>query len=128
MEIGVGLLDDLEVGLLGDALASKARPELVVQDLDLLVDQHLGELDGGVRDRVLDDPIGELVSRPVEGVALEALPDVRPERGEVVEVAQLTREVVVERRQDLLAQLLELNGEVGVLAPGGTPRDSRRGT
>ena len=116
VEVGVGLLDDLEVGLLGDALASEARPELVVQHLDLLVDQHLGELDGGVRDRVLDDPVGELVARAVEGIAFEAVLDVCPERGEVLEVAQLTREVVVERRLDLLAQLLDLDGKVRLLA------------
>ena len=128
VEVGVGLLDDLEVGLLGDALASEARPELVVHHLDLLVDQHLGQLDGGVGDGVLDDPVGELVARAVEGVALEAVLDVGPQRGEVVEVAELAREVVVEVGQDLLAQLLELDREVRRLARPATPRGSRRGT
>ena len=45
--------------------------ELVVHDLDLLVDQDVGQLDGRVGDGVLDDPVGELVAGPVEGVALE---------------------------------------------------------
>ena len=74
-ELGVqvvgGLLDRLEVGLLGDALARERAAELVVHDLDLLVDQHVGQLDGRVGDGVFDDPVGEAVAGAVEGVALE---------------------------------------------------------
>ena len=62
MEVGVGLAGDLEVGLLADALARQGAAELVVHDLDLLVDEHVGQLEGGVRDRVVDDPVGELVA------------------------------------------------------------------
>ena len=75
-----------------------------------------GQLDGRVGDGVLDDPVGELVARPVEGVALEPRPDVGAQRVEVGEVAERADEVVVELGQDLLAQLAELDREVGLLA------------
>ena len=65
-----------------------------MQDLDLLIDQYLGEVDAGIRDRVLDDPVGELVPRPVEGIAFEALLDVGLQARQGLEVAQLTREVM----------------------------------
>ena len=69
-----------------------------------------------IGDGVLDDPVGEAVARPVDGVALEPRPDVRAERLEVGEVAEAPDEVVVEVGQDLLAELLELDREMGVLA------------
>ena len=101
--------------------------ELVVHHLDLLVDQDVGQLERRVGDRVLDDLVGEVVARPVEGVALEPLADVGPERVEVLEVAHRPGEVVVELGQDLLAQLLEVDREVGLLAGQRLPRRSRRG-
>ena len=75
-----------------------------------------GRSSGGVGDGVLDDPVGEGVARPVEGVALEARPDVGAQGGEVGEVAQRPDEVVVEVGLDLLAKLPELDLEVGRLA------------
>ena len=72
VEVRLGLAGRLEVRGLGDALPGEGRAELVVHDLDLLVDQHVGQLEGRVGDRVLDDLVGELVARPVERVALEA--------------------------------------------------------
>ena len=116
VEVGLGLLHDLEVGLLGDALPRDLAAELVVHHLDLLVDQHLGQLDGRVGDGVLDDLVGELVAGPVQCVRLQARPDIGPQRREVVEVAELAEEVVVELGQDLLAQLLDLDREVHGLA------------
>ena len=53
---------------------------------------------------------------PVERVALEALLDVRPQRVEVGEVAERPDEVLVELGQDLLAQLPQLDREMGRLA------------
>ena len=71
MEVGLGLVDGLEVRLLGDALARERAAELVVHHLDLLVDQDVRQLQRRVGDGVLDDLVGELVACPVEGVALE---------------------------------------------------------
>ena len=69
-----------------------------------------------VGDGVVDDPVGELVARPVERVALEPRLDVGPQRVEVREIAERADEVVVELGLDLLAQLAELDREVGLLA------------
>ena len=116
MEVGFGLLRRLEVGLLGDPLAGERRAELVVEHLDLLVDQDVGQLGGGVGHRVLDDPVGEPVAGPIERVALEPVLDLDPQRGHVGEVAHRLGEVVVEVGQELLAELLEVDREVGRLA------------
>ena len=113
MEVGLGLVDDLEVGLLGDALPGERAAELVVHHLDLLVHEDLGQLEGRVGHGVLDDPVGELVAGPVDGVALEPLLDVGSQGGHVGEVAELGREVGVEIGQDLLAELLELDARNG---------------
>ena len=116
VQLGVGLLDRLEVGLLGDPLPGERAAELVVHHLDLLVDQDVRELDGRVGDGIIDDLVGELVARAVEGVALEAGLDIGAQRREVGEVAERADEVGVELGQDLLAQLAELDREVGRLA------------
>ena len=116
MEVGVGLVDRLQVGLFGDALARDRGPELVVHHLDLLVDQDVGELERRVRDRVFDDPVGELVACPVEGVALESLLDVRSQRVDVGKVTERPDEILVEIGQDLRAQLAQLDREMGLLA------------
>ena len=50
------------------------------------------------------------------------------QRGEVREVAHLAGELVVELGQDLLAELLEVDREVGLLAGQARARRSRRGT
>ncbi len=99
VEVGLGLVGDLDVGLLGDALPGEARPELVVHDLGFLVDEDLGQLEGRVGDGVVDDLVGELVARLVEGVALEPSPDVVAKGRQLLEVAELRGEVVVERGQ-----------------------------
>ena len=67
--------------------------ELVVHDLGFLLDEDRGQpcrsagdasaVQGRVGDRILDDPVGELVAGLVERVALEALPDLVAERVEV---------------------------------------------
>ena len=98
VQVGLGLVDRLEIGLLGDPLPGEARPELVVQDLDLLVDEDVRQLDGRVGHGVLDDPVGEAVPGPVEGVPLEPLADLGAQRVEVGEGAHRPGEVVVERR------------------------------
>ena len=90
--------------------------ELVVHHLDLLVDEDVRELEGRVGDGVLDDPVGEPVAGAVEGIPLEAGLDVRAQRVDVREVAERADEVVVELGQDLLAQLPELDREVGLRA------------
>ena len=72
VEVGLGLVHDLEIGLLGDALAGERGAELVVHHLDLLVDEDVGQLERRVGDGVLDDPVGELVAGAVEGVAPRA--------------------------------------------------------
>ena len=91
----------------------------MVRNLDLLVDEHGGQLDGGVGHRELDDPIGKGVAGLVEGVAPEPLADLHPQRGQIDEVTHRSGEVIVLRRLDLLAQLLELHHEVGGLAGQG---------
>ncbi len=116
VEVVGGLLDGLEVGLLGDALAGERGAELVVHHLDLLVDQHVGQLDRRVRDGVLDDLVGEAVPGAVEGIALEPAADVGLQLLDRPEAPRLGQEVVVEVGLDLLAQLLELDAEVGDLA------------
>ncbi len=116
VEIGFGLLGRLEVGRLADALPGDRRPELVVHHLDLLVDQDRGHLEGGIGDGVLDDPVAEGVAGPVQGVPLEPLLDAQAQLGHVRELAHLGRELVVDRGHDLLAQLLDIDREVGLLA------------
>ena len=76
--IGLGLLDGLEVGLLTDPLAGQGGAELVVHHLDLLVDQDVRELERGVGDGVLDDPIGKPVTGAIEGISLKAGPGRSP--------------------------------------------------
>ena len=71
-----------------------------MHDLDFLVDQDLGQLDGRVGHRVLDDPVRERVPRSVEGVALEATPDVLAQRVERRELAEAREEILVEVGQD----------------------------
>ena len=117
MHVGIGLVEGLEIGLLGDALPGERRAELVVHHLDLLVDEDVRQLERRVRDGVLDDAVGEPVPRPVEGVALEARLDVRPQGIDVGEVTERADEVGVEVGQDLLAQLAELDREMR-LCPG----------
>ncbi len=90
--------------------------ELVVHHLDLLVDQDVRQLDGRVGDRVFDDPIGEVVARPVERVPLEPGADVGTQRIDVREVAEGPDEIGIELGQHLLAELLELDLEMGRLA------------
>ena len=120
---------DLEVRLLADPLPGERRPELVVHHLDLLVDQDVGQLDGRVGDGVLDDLVGELVAGPVEGVALEALWTSASQRGRGPRSRPSTAaNVVVGVGQDLLAELLEVDLEVGLLAGERLLRRSRRGT
>ena len=116
VEVGLGLLGGLEVRGLRDALARERRPELVVHHLDLLVDQDVGEVDGRVGDGVLDDPVAELVARAVERVAAQPLADVCPQRRQVRVVPHRLRERVVGVGEDLLAQLLEVDREVHLLA------------
>ena len=113
MEVRLGLVRRLEVRRLGDPLASEGGAELVVHHLDLLVDQDVRELDGGVGDRIFDDPVGEAVTGPVEGIALEALADLDAQRRQVGEVAHRPGELVVRLGQHLLAELLDLDREVG---------------
>ena len=119
VEVGLGLLDGGQVGRLLDALPGERAAELVVHDLDFLVHQDLGQLDGRVGHGVLDDPVRERVAGPVEGIRREAVVDVGAQGGDVGEVAHLVDEVVVEIRQDLLAQFLEVHREVGRLAGQG---------
>ena len=122
VQIGLGLGHRLEIGLLGDPLPGEARPELVVEDLDLLVDEDVRQLDGRVCHGVLDDPVGEAVPGAIEGVALEPDGDLGAQRVEIGERAHRPGELVVEVGQDLLAQLLELDREMGRLAgQGGLP-------
>ena len=116
VQVRLGLAGGLEVRVLGDPLAGEAGAELVVHHLDLLVDQHVGQLDGRVGDRVLDDLVAELVAGTVERVAAEPLADVRLERREVLVVAHRLGERVVGVGEDLLAELLEVHLEVGDLA------------
>ena len=116
MHLGIGLVERLQIGLLGDALSRERAAELVVHHLHLLVDQDVRQLDGRVGDRVVDDPVGELVACPVERVALESRPDIGAQLLEVCEIAERADEVVVELGLDLLAQLAELDREVGLLA------------
>ena len=72
VEVGLGLVRRLEIGRLGDPLPGERRAELVVHHLDLLVDEDVRQLQGGVGDGVLDDPVGEPVAGPVERAPLEA--------------------------------------------------------
>ena len=116
MELRVGLAGHLEVRLLGDAPARQGRAELVVHDLDLLVDQHVGQVHRRVGDCVLDDLVGELMASSVDRVVLEPLLDVGAQRIKVGVVAHRAGEVVIEFGLDLLAQLLDVDREVSGLA------------
>ena len=116
MEIRFALLEDLEVGLLADALPRERRPELVVEDLDLLVDQDVGQVDRRVGYRVVDDLVRELVTGAVERVAFEARADLGAHLGHAGKVAHRLGEGVVGVGQDLLAQLLDLGPEMDRLA------------
>ena len=116
VDVFAGLLDGLEVRLFADALARERGAELVVHDLDLLVDQHVGQLDGGVGHGVLDDPVREAVPGAVERVLLEPLADVAAHLFERLEPPDAGDEVLVQVRLDLLAKLLELDAEMRDLA------------
>ena len=61
---------------------------------DFLVDKHFGQLHGRVRDGVFDDPVGEPVASPIDGVGLETLADVGPQRVQRGEIAEAGEEVV----------------------------------
>ena len=79
--------------------------------------RHVGQLERGVGHRVLDDAIGESVAGAVEGVGLETGPDVGLERRQVRELAHGSRAKSSSTvGLDLLAQLLDLDAEVGDLA------------
>ena len=116
VHVGIGLVEGLQIGLLGDALPGERRAELVVHHLDLLVDEDVRQLERRVRDGVLDDAVGEPVPRPVEGIPLETRLDVRPQGLDVGEVTERADEVGVEIGQDLLAQLPELDREMRLCA------------
>ena len=72
VELLVALAGDLRVGLLADPLAGEGAAELVVHDLDLLLDEDVGQVDRGVGDGVLDDPVGELRGGPCPGRSARA--------------------------------------------------------
>ena len=80
MEVLLGLAGCLQVGVLGNALPRQTHPEFVVHHLDFLVHQDVGELHGRVGHGVFDEPVCELVPGPVQGVALEPLLHLRPQR------------------------------------------------
>ena len=88
-----------------------------MHDLDLLVDQDVRQLERRVGDGVLDDLVGELVAGPIEGVRLEPLAQFGRQGGQVGELADRPGELVVGLGQDLLAELLEVDREMGRLAP-----------
>ena len=116
VEVGLGLLHHLEIGLLGDALAGDRAAELVVHHLDLLVDEHLGQLDVALAtaySMILS--ANSWRARSIAFASSRRWMSVA-QRLEVVEVAQLVDEVVVELGQDLLAQLLDVDREVHRLA------------
>ena len=117
VDLGLGLADRLEVDLLRDPLPYECALHLVVHDLDLLVHEDFGRVDGPVGDGVLDDPVGELVARAVERVPLQTLADLRPQGVQVGVVADGAGELVVRVGCDLLAELLHGHREVRVL-PG----------
>ena len=95
---------------------ARLRPHLVVHHLDLLVDEDVGQVDRGVLHRVVDDPVGEPVARPVEGVPLEPRRAPRPAAPARSANSPSERaKLVVGRGQDLLAQL-----------PQRRPRSGRR--
>ena len=112
MELLGRLVDGLAIGLLGDALPRQRAAQLVVHDLDLLVDEEVRDLDGGVLHRVVDDAVREAVTGAVEGVAVQPRPHLGPQGGQVGELAQGRRERIVGDRQDLLAELPERDVEV----------------
>ena len=114
VELVGGLAGRREIGLLGDPLAGERPAQLVVHHLDLFLDEDVGEVDGRVLHGIVDDPVREAVAGPVQGVALQPLADLRAEGGHVGEVAHRRREVVVGRRQQLLAELLQLHAEVAL--------------
>ena len=77
VDVCVGLVDDLEVRGFVQALASQRRSQLVVHDLDLLVHQHVRQVDRGIGRGVLDDLVGEFVASPIQGTGLEPLAQLR---------------------------------------------------
>ena len=77
-------LGDAQVVVVGDALLGQADAQLVEHDLDLALDQQVGQLERGIGHGELDDPVGEDVARAIQRVALQPAPDLRPQRVEVL--------------------------------------------
>ena len=73
-DLGLVTLGGAQVVVVADALLGQPHAQLVDHDLELALDEQVGQLERRVGDGELDDPIGEDVARAIECVALEALP------------------------------------------------------
>jgi hypothetical protein len=104
-----GLAGELEVRLGGDAAALERAPEPVQQLACPRLDERPADLDVRSLDEHIDRGRPELrLGLLVEHVA-DALLDVCAQLLECVELARGARQLVVERRQDLLLDLLDLD-------------------
>ncbi len=110
------LAGDLQVGLLGDALARERGHRLLEQLVGARVDELVGHLDLGLGDGGVEHRLLELaLDRALLGLA-QPRGDVLAQLGERVEAAGLGRELVVELGQPLLLDLVDGDLECRLLA------------
>ncbi len=110
------LLGERQVLVHPDPLLGEPRAQLVAHDLDLVGDHHLGQLDRRVGGGEVDDPVAERVARLGLGALLHRVADLGPQLVEGLDVADALRELVGDLGQQLLAQVEQLDLEVGLLA------------
>src|SRR4051794_6234729 len=121
--LGHRLVDDLVLGppghlqvhLLGDPLPRELAHRLVPQLVRAGVRERLGDLDLGLLGHGVDDGLAELAGDRVPVAVGEPGTDVVLELVERVEAGAVHGEMVVDGRERLLLDLLDLHGEDGLL-------------
>ena len=111
-----GLLDRLQVGGLLDALLGQPHAQLVVHDLDLALDEQLGDGHRRVGHGELDDALREDVPRPIPSAGCQPARDVVLEVGQIAEAADGLGEGIVRIGQVGHPKLAQRDRELDVLA------------
>src|SRR5213593_5231832 len=101
------------------ALAALGQPEIeaLQERLDPTLDERCGHVEGVAREHLIDEPLADGGVRARHRLPLEVRAHPRAQLGERVTLPVVAGEVVVERRQLLHAELLDLHLERGGL-PG----------